>query len=87
MTKNVIFDLIYVRWSKIWASKILKNWAWSGTCHNGQLLLCTISEKTNDPILRKVSDGRTDRRKDRQTDERDFIGRRRTNIERPIINN
>ena len=26
----------------------------------GQLSSCTISEKTNDPILRKLSDGQTD---------------------------
>ena len=29
----------------------------------------TISEKTNDPILRKLSDGWTDRQKDKQTDQ------------------
>ena len=27
--------------------------------YHGQLSSCTISEKTTDPILRKVSDGRT----------------------------
>ena len=37
------------------------------------------SEKTNDLILRKYSGGRTDR----QTEERDFIGRCPTNVERP----
>ena len=35
--------------------------------------------KTNDTILRKLSDGRTDG----QTDESDFIGRCRTNVKRP----
>ena len=49
-------------------------------CH-GQLSSCAISGKTNDPILRKFSDGRTER----QTDESDFIGRCPTNIEGPII--
>ena len=34
------------------------------TRYHGQLSSCIISEKTNDPILRKLSDGR----KDRQTD-------------------
>ena len=47
----------------------------------GQLLSCTISEKTDDPILRKLSDGRTDR----QTDKSDFIGRCPTNVERLIF--
>ena len=39
----------------------------------------TISEKTNDPILRELSDGRTDG----QREENDFIGRCPTNVERP----
>ena len=64
----------------------------SVTRYHGQLSSCTISEKTNDLILRKFSDGRTDgqtdRQKDRQTDrqmdESDFIGRCRTNVESPI---
>ena len=46
----------------------------------GQLSSCTISQKTNDPILRKLSDGRTNG----ETDESDFIGRCPTNVERPI---
>ena len=41
-------------------------------------------KKTNDPILRKLSDGRTEGRTDRQTDESDFIGQCPTNVERPI---
>ena len=40
------------------------NLALSVTRYHGQLSSCTISEKTNDPILRKVSDGRTDRQID-----------------------
>ena len=44
-----------------------KNLASSVTRYHGHLSSCTISEKTNDPILRKFSDdgwmdGRTDRR-------------------------
>ena len=42
-----------------------------------------ISEKTNYPILRKLSDGQTGGRTDGQTDENDFIGRCPTNVERP----
>ena len=38
-----------------------KNLALSVTRYYGQLSSCKISEKTNDPIMRKFSDGRTDR--------------------------
>ena len=37
-----------------------KNLASSVSRYHGQLSSCTISEKTNDPILRKISDGQTD---------------------------
>ena len=57
--------------------------ALSVTRYYRQLSSCIISEKTNYPILRKFSDGLTDRRTDRQTDESDFIERRPTNVERP----
>ena len=36
-----------------------KNRDLSVTRYHGQLSSCAISEKTNDPILRKLSDGRT----------------------------
>ena len=62
-----------------------KNQASSVTRYRGQLSSCTTSEKANDPILRKFIDGRTDRRKDRQTDEFDFIGCCPTNVERPTL--
>ena len=39
-----------------------KNLAPSVTGYHGQLSSCTISEKNNDPVLRKFSDGRTERR-------------------------
>ena len=57
------------------------NLASSVTRYHGQLSSCTISEKTNDPILRKLSDGQTDRQTDGRTDESDFIGRCLTNVE------
>ena len=41
---------------------IFKNLALSVTRYNDQLSPCTTSEKTNDPILRKLSDGQIDRR-------------------------
>ena len=50
----------------------------------GQLLSCIISEKTNDPILRKLSDGWMDRRTDGQMDKSDFIGHCPTNVEHPL---
>ena len=53
----------------------LKNLASSDTRYHSQLSSCTISEKTNDPILRKLSDGRTD--------ESDFTGCCPTNVECP----
>ena len=37
---------------------MMKNLAWSVTRYHGQLSSCTISEKNNDPILRKFSVGR-----------------------------
>ena len=57
-----------------------KNLASAVTRYHGQLSSCTIKEKTNDPILRKVSDGRIDR----QVDQSDFIGHCPTNVEWPI---
>ena len=38
-----------------------KNLAPSATRYHGHLSSCTISEKSNDPILRKLREGRTDR--------------------------
>ena len=72
-----------------------KNLASSVLTYHGQLSSCTISEKTNDPILRKLSDGQTngwtdgrtdrrmDRRRDEQTNKSDFTGHSPTNAERP----
>ena len=57
----------------------LKNLAPPVARYHGQLSSCTISEKTNDSILRKLSDGWTDS----QT-ESDIIRRCPTNVERPM---
>ena len=62
----------------------LKNLTSWFTRYHGQLSSSTISEKTNDPILRKLSDGRMDSGTNRQTNESDFIGRCPTNFERPL---
>ena len=42
-------------------------------------------KKTDDPILRKLSDGQTDGQTDGQSEESDFIGRCPTNVERLIM--
>ena len=60
-----------------------KNLAFSVTRYHSQLSSCTISEKSNDPIERKLSDGQTDKQTDGETDESDFIGCCPTNIEHP----
>ena len=63
-----------------------KNLTPTVTRYHGQLLSCTISEETNDTILRKLRNGRTvgQTGRQRQMDESDFIGRCPTNVERPI---
>ena len=65
----------------------LKNLASSVTRYHGHLSSFTILEKTNDPILRKISDegGRTDEETDEQTNKSDFIGRSPTNVDHPKI--
>ena len=60
-------------------SQFFKNLALLVTRCHGQLSSCAISEKTNDPIWRKLSDGWTDG----QTDKSNFIGPCPTNVEPP----
>ena len=48
----------------------LKNLSSPVSRYYGQLPACTISEKTNDPILRKLSDRRTYGQRDGQTERR-----------------
>ena len=48
------------------ANFFFKNLALSVTRCHGQLSTCTISEKTKDPIFRKLSDGKTDEQTDPQ---------------------
>ena len=69
MTKKTQF---WSQFGPIWpkfgpTSFFIKNLASSVTRCYGQLSSCTISEKTNDSILRKLSDGRTDGQTDRRT--------------------
>ena len=79
MAKNLFLGLI---WGANFFFKIL---ALSVIIYHGQLLSCTISEKTNNPILKKLSDGQTDALTDGQTEASDFIGGCPTNIVCPNI--
>ena len=73
MAKKLVSDHILVPSAQIWAVKIFswifffKNLVPSVTRYNDQLSSWTIPEKTNDPILRKLSDGLANRRTDRRT--------------------
>ena len=86
MAKNLVLGLNLIQ---IWAAIFFffffffKNLAPSVTRYYGQLSSCTITEKTSDQTLRKLTDGRTDGQTDGQTDKSDFIGRNPTNVERP----
>ena len=88
MVKNLGLDLILAHFVQIRAANFFffKNLAPSVTRCHAQLSSCTISERTNDVILRKFSDGRTDGQAWRETDKSNFIGRCPTNVERLKIN-
>ena len=63
MAKKQVSGPMLAHLAQIWAANFFffKNLAWSVTRYHGQLSSCTISEETNDPILRKlVMDGWTD---------------------------
>ena len=60
MAENLVLSPILAHWAAIF---FFKNLASSDTRYYGQLSSCTMSEKTNDPILRKLSYGWTDGRK------------------------
>ena len=83
MAKDLVLDLklTQIRVDKFF---FFKNLALSVTRYYGPLSSCTISEKTNDPIWRKLSDGQIDRQTDRQTDKSDFIVCYPPNVERPF---
>ena len=66
--KNLVLCRILAHLTQIWVANFFeKNLERSVTRYYGQLSSCTTSEKTNDPILRKLSDGRTDGQTDGQT--------------------
>ena len=69
MTKNLVLGPILTYLAQIWAASLFfKNLALSVTRYYGQLSSGTISEETNDLILKKLSDRQTDGRMDRPTD-------------------
>ena len=67
--KTIVFGSILAHLTQIQAANIFsfKNLTLSVTNYHGQLSSCTISEKINGPILRKLNEGQTDR----QSDERE----------------
>ena len=78
MAKNLVYSPILAQIHA--AIFFFKNLVLSVTRYHGQLSLCTISEKTDDPILRKFTNQRTNR----EIDESDFIRRCSSNVECPI---
>ena len=73
MAKELVLVIILDHLDKIWAATFFfffffKNLSRSVTRYHGQQS-CTISEKTNDPILRKLGDGQTDGGTEGQVDE------------------
>ena len=82
MAKKLVVGAILAHLAQIGCTKFFfKNLAPSVTRYYGRLPSCTISERTNDPILRKL----IDRWRDGQTDNSDFIGCCPTNVECPIV--
>ena len=82
MAKNLVLGPILAHLAQIQAAKLFpKIWLRQSLDIMVSYHHVQYQKKTNDPILRKLSDGGTDRRK---TDESDFIGLCPTNVERPI---
>ena len=82
MAKNLVSGPIFAYLAQIQASKKIFPKIW--LCQSLDIMVSNhhvISEKTNNPILRKLSDGWTSRR----VDESDFIGRCQTDVERQKI--
>ena len=79
MAKNLVSDLILAHLAQIRTNNFFfKNLALSISIHHTSYHHVQYQKKTNDPILKKFSDGRTDG----QTDGRKyFIGRCLTNVE------
>ena len=68
MAKSLVLGSILAHLAQTWDAKFFfKNLASSVTRYHSQVSSCTISEKTIDPILRKLSDGWADRQRDRWT--------------------
>ena len=61
MVNNLVSDPILAYLAQIWAATVFfkKSGFVSVPKYHGQLSSCTTLEKSNDPILRKYSDGWT----------------------------
>ena len=71
MARNLVLGPILAHLAQIWVTNyFFRNLAPSVTRYHGELSSCTMSEKTKDPILGKLSDGRTDEQTDRWTETR-----------------
>ena len=83
MAKNLVSDLILAHLAQIRTNNIFfKNLALSISIHHTSYHHVQYQKKTNNPILKKFSDGRTDGQTDEHTDGRKyFIGRCLTNVE------
>ena len=64
-----------------------RNLALSVNKYDGTLSSCILSEETNNPILRKFSDGRSCIQRDGQRDKSDIRGRCSIHVKRPISTN
>ena len=84
MAKKLVSGLILAHLAQFRAANFFffKNLASSVTRYHSYHHV-QYQKKTNDPILRKRSDGHTDGRTDGQADESDFIGRCPANVDRP----
>ena len=67
MTKNLVSSLTLAHLAQTPAANFFSKYlASSVTRYHGQLSSCTISETTNDTILRKLSEGRTNGRTEKR---------------------
>ena len=88
MVKNLVSGTILALFAQIWDIKsffffFLNLAAFFIRC-NCQLSSCMISGRTNNPILKKLTDGQIDEQTDNQTAEgNDSTGPCPTNVERP----
>ena len=81
--KNQFQAQFWTIWFWVTSIFFFKYLALSVTRYHGQVSSCTISEKTNNPISRKLCERQKDRQRDRLTDKSDFVGQTLSNVEHP----